>query len=120
MDRYKNVFKSLKGKSSPLWPLTRLLPFVVTLVIHLAWLRAPIGPSGAHLVYSNAFIWFMCFWGLQFGNQVGRMILAHVTKSEFPIIERMWIWSLIGAVDGNAKALFGVYVLCSQSILKPS
>jgi ethanolaminephosphotransferase len=104
---YTNVLRTLKANSSSLAPLLGLIPFFITLFLHITWLYAPVGPNGAHLVYSDALIFFMVFWGLQFANQVGRMILAHVTKSSFPFWEWMWIWSTIGTVDANSQFLFG-------------
>lgn len=117
-------------------PLVRLLPFVVSTVLHLTWLAAPLTPA-SHLIsnpiiptdstvdshkeftsvqivagkdlllHSAAFVPFLCMWGLQFAHQVGRMILAHVTGQSFPIFDVQWIWAAVGVVDAWSWKLFG-------------
>jgi hypothetical protein len=42
--------------------------------------------------------------------QVGKLILAHVTKGDYPYWDKMYIWSAIGAIDANSQFLFGRYV----------
>ena len=42
-----------------------------------------------------------------FAHQVGRIILAHVTKTEFPLFDPAWIWSVIGALDVNLPRILG-------------
>jgi len=39
--------------------------------------------------------------------KVGRMITAHVTKTAFPYWDSMWVWIVLGAIDGHAQFLFG-------------
>ncbi|GAW04636.1 choline ethanolaminephosphotransferase [Lentinula edodes] len=56
---------------------------------------------------SALFIPFLCAWGLQFAHQVGRMILAHLTKTSFPVWDWLWVLSLVGAVDANLPRIAG-------------
>ncbi|KDQ15750.1 hypothetical protein BOTBODRAFT_31637 [Botryobasidium botryosum FD-172 SS1] len=102
---YMNVLHSLKPGQSALTPLTRLIPYVVTVVLHVSWALAPV--NGSDIIHSASILPFMCFWGLQFAHQVGRMILAHLTKTPFPMWDSMWILSLIGTLDANSQFLFG-------------
>ncbi|KAJ4463275.1 hypothetical protein C8J55DRAFT_539112 [Lentinula edodes] len=63
---------------------------------------------------SALFIPFLCAWGLQFAHQVGRMILAHLTKMSFPVWDWLWLLSLVGAVDANLPRIAGTSLI-SQS-----
>lgn len=74
------------------------------------WLSHPSIDESA-IIYSDVLVPFLCAWGLQFAHQVGRMILAHVTKTDFPYWDSLWIWSLIGAVDANLPKLIGRCVI---------
>ncbi|KAJ3912918.1 choline ethanolaminephosphotransferase [Lentinula edodes] len=40
-------------------------------------------------------------------HQVGRMILAHLTKGSFPVWDWLWLLSLVGAVDANLPRIAG-------------
>ncbi len=93
------------GKST-LRPLLFLLPYPIAAAIQIAWLSYPAYYSSA-IINSSLFVPFLCAWGLQFAHQVGRMILAHVTSTPFPVWDWMWIWSIIGAIDANLPRLFG-------------
>jgi len=104
---YVNVYRSaLSSGSSPYTPLLRLLPFPTSALIHVLWMAAP-SPSKSSIVHSSLFVPFLCAWGLQFAHQVGKMILAHVTKSDMPVWEWMWVLSAVGSVDANSQRLFG-------------
>ncbi|KAF6753170.1 cholinephosphotransferase [Ephemerocybe angulata] len=87
-------------------PLLLLLPFVVSTAIQVAWLSHP-EFNHSWILHSASFVPFMCAWGLQFAHQVGRMILAHVTGTGFPVWDWVWVWSLLGAVDANLPSLLG-------------
>ncbi|KAJ3885476.1 hypothetical protein GG344DRAFT_25132, partial [Lentinula edodes] len=63
---------------------------------------------------SALFIPLLCAWGLQFAHQVGRMILAHLTKTSFPVWDWLWLLSLVGAVDANLPRIAGTSLI-SQS-----
>ena len=110
LQSYMNVYKSRKASGqSPFTPLLYLLPFPVATSLQLIWLSHPsVGDSA--IIYSDVLIPFMCAWGLQFAHQLGRMILAHVTKMDFPYWDSLWIWSFIGALDANLPRLIGRYV----------
>jgi len=84
-------------------PLLGLLPFLLTCALQLSWLVA----DEELILKSGRFLPFLCAWGLQFAHQVGRMILAHVTRSGFPYWDWMWVWTAAMAVDANAVSLFG-------------
>ncbi|ELU39464.1 cholinephosphotransferase [Rhizoctonia solani AG-1 IA] len=134
---YMNVLKSCrKNNESPITPLVRLIPFIVSTALHILWLAAPLTPS-SHLtsnpitpadstvdphkgftavqiapgkdllLHSPAFVPFLCMWGLQFAHQVGRIILAHVTHQPFPMFDAGWIWATISLVDAWSWRLFG-------------
>lgn len=89
-------------------PLLRLIPFVFSTAIQIAWLSHPTWSHSA-IVYSPLLVPFVGAWGLQFAHQVGRMILAHVTSTPFPMWDWIWVWSIIGAVDANLPRLIGRY-----------
>ncbi|KAJ6606799.1 Choline/ethanolaminephosphotransferase [Mycena sp. CBHHK59/15] len=104
---YRNVRRTMlaSGKSTT-WPLLLLLPFVLSASIQIFWLTHPTYDNSA-IIHSALFVPFLCAWGLQFAHQVGRMILAHVTRASFPWWDWMWVWSLLGAVDANLPMLLG-------------
>jgi ethanolaminephosphotransferase len=93
------------GKST-LRPLAYLLPFAIPASLQAIWLAQP-HFNDSRILKSTVFVPFLCAWGLQFAHQVGRMILAHVTSSDFPVWDLMWIWSLVGAVDANLPRFLG-------------
>ena len=107
---YINVYK-VKAESGQarFTPLLHLLSFPVTAALQVFWLSSP-SFSRSFIINSPLFVPFLCAWGLQFAHQVGRMILAHVTKQPFPWFDAMWIWSLVGAIDANLLRLIGRYV----------
>jgi len=104
---YSNVYKSrVQSGQSPFTPLLYLLPFPATVLLQILWLSHPsVGDSA--IIYSESLVPFLCAWGLVFAHQVGRIILAHVTKTEFPLLDATWIWSAIGAVDVNLPRIIG-------------
>ncbi|QRV95129.1 CDP-alcohol phosphatidyltransferase [Ceratobasidium sp. AG-Ba] len=134
---YMNVRVACREKKIPsVTPLVRLLPFVLSTGLHLAWIAAPLTPSehlttqpitpadstvNSHkgfttvqvvegkdlLLHSAAFVPFLCMWGLQFAHQVGRMILAHVTGQPFPMLDVGWVWAAVAVVDAWSWKLFG-------------
>lgn len=102
---YHNVRRVTRAqKKSTLRPLLLLLPFVFSTLIQIAWLSHP-KYNNSYIIKSAAFVPFLCAWGLQFAHQVGRMILAHVTSTPFPIWDWIWIWSFLGALDANMPLL---------------
>lgn len=104
---YINVFKAkLSSHQGPFRPLLHLLPFPLTVAIQLAWLAAPTLSTSA-IMNSPLFVPFLCAWGLQFAHQVGRMILAHVTKQSFPWGDAVWLWNVLGALDASLPVLLG-------------
>lgn len=106
MHSYMNVFKArLAAKLSPFRPLCQLLPFPAIVIVQLFWLGAPTY-SQSRIINSALFVPFLCAWGLQFAHQVGRMILAHVTKQPFPMGDAIFLWTVLGAVDANMPFLF--------------
>ncbi|KAJ3927586.1 MAG: Choline/ethanolaminephosphotransferase [Lentinula lateritia] len=66
---------------------------------------------------SALFIPFLCAWGLQFAHQVGRMILAHLTKTSFPVWDWLWVLSLVGAVDANLPRIAGTSPIIQSTSL---
>ncbi|KZO96408.1 Choline/ethanolaminephosphotransferase [Calocera viscosa TUFC12733] len=112
---YWDVLLARRSRSQPILPpLLGLIPFLVTCALQLAWLWA----DEALLLQSGRFLPFVCAWGLQFAHQVGRMILAHVTKNAFPFWDWMWPWTLAMAVDANAPFLFGRSPLIQSTPLR--
>jgi len=104
---YYNVRVAMRKQDKHhLHPLFHLLPFVLTVVLQVAWLSHP-RYNNSWIIDSAAFVPFLCAWGLQFAHQVGRMILAHVTKGDLPMWDWVWIWSVLGALDANLP-LFGM------------
>ena len=88
------------------YPLLLLLPFLFTVLVQVAWLSHP-EFNNSYILHSAAFVPFLCAWGLQFAHQVGRMILAHVTSTPFPVWDWIWVWSSLAAFDANMPRLFG-------------
>ncbi|KAJ7638311.1 choline ethanolaminephosphotransferase [Roridomyces roridus] len=106
LSSYGNVRRAMRaaGKSTTR-PLLLLLPFLVSASIQVFWLIHPRYDTPA-LIQSALFVPFLCAWGLQFAHQVGRMILAHVTRGPFPSWDWMWVWNMVFAVDANLPLLF--------------
>lgn len=138
---YANVRVAMRasGKSTTR-PLFLLLPFLFSAGMQMVWLGHPkidgtdtdffklhspsfisssspsnSTQSGFAILQSSLFVPFLCAWGLQFAHQVGRMILAHVTKGPFPMWDSVWILSVVGAVDANLPRIIGMYVLCCRN-----
>lgn len=104
---YSNVRAAQHAKKKRTFtPFLRLTPFVLSAVLQVMWLSHPEWSHSA-IIESELFVPFLCAWGLQFAHMVGRMIIAHVTSTRFPLWDWMWIWSMIGAADANAQRLFG-------------
>lgn len=103
--RNLRVATHAKNKSS-FRPVLLLIPFVFSATIQVLWLSHPEWTHSA-IIDSTLLVPFLLAWGLQFAHMVGRIILAHVTSTPFPIVDWMWIWSLIGAVDANVPRYFG-------------
>lgn len=102
---YINVFQAkLSNNQSPWRPLIHLLPLPITVAFQLWWLSAP-AYNDSMIINSALFVPFLCAWGLQAAHQVGRMILAHVTKQPFPMFHGLYLWSLLGALDANLPFL---------------
>ncbi|KAJ3853734.1 Choline/ethanolaminephosphotransferase [Lentinula lateritia] len=114
LSSYANVRTAMlsSGKSTTK-PLLLLLPFLFSAGIQVAWLSHPelsaaSRPGELFTIRNSAlFIPFLCAWGLQFAHQVGRMILAHLTKTSFPVWDWLWVMSLVGAVDANLPRIAG-------------
>ncbi|KIK62271.1 hypothetical protein GYMLUDRAFT_42209 [Collybiopsis luxurians FD-317 M1] len=68
----------------------------------------PLVCSGFTILESPLFVPFLSAWGLSFAHQVGRMILAHLTKGEFPIWDWVFVMNVIGALDANLERIFGI------------
>jgi len=104
---YSNVYKSRRQSGeNPFTPLLYLLPFPATVLLQIFWLSHPSVEESA-IIYSESLVPFLCAWGLMFAHQVGRIILAHVTKTKFPFMDFTWIWSVIGALDVNLPRILG-------------
>lgn len=113
---YINVFKArVAKKQNPFKPLLHLIPFPLTVAFQVLWLNAPTFRQSA-IINSPLFVPFLSAWGLQFAHQVGRMILAHVTKQPFPMGDMLWLWSLLGAIDANIPLLLNRWVLYFKSV----
>ncbi|KAF8167153.1 choline ethanolaminephosphotransferase [Crassisporium funariophilum] len=114
VNSYLNVRRATRSqKKSTIRPLLLLLPFVVATLIQIAWLSHP-QYNNSYILQSAAFVPFLCAWGLQFAHQVGRMILAHVTSTPFPVWDWIWIWSFLGALDANLP-MFGISPIVQKS-----
>lgn len=103
---YTNVLAS-PNRSASFRPFLRLLPFPLSVSLQLAWLASP-QPHTSTILHSSLLLPFLCAWGLQFAHQVGRMILAHLTKRpDMPFWEWLWVFTAAAAVDANAQTLLG-------------
>ncbi|KAF4573669.1 hypothetical protein EYR36_008187 [Pleurotus pulmonarius] len=104
---YANVWRATRSTNkSTTRPLLGLLPYVFSAALQVIWLASP-SYYNSVIIHSRIFVPFLCAWGLQFAHTVGRMILAHVTSSEFPMWDWMWMWSFVGAVDANLPLILG-------------
>lgn len=96
-----NVLASLPKPHSPtslLKPLTRLTPWILHTSLQVLWLHFL--PS-SFLLSRPSLIAFLVFWGTAFAHHVGLLILAHLTKSEFPAAWKHPLLAItaIGALD---------------------
>lgn len=96
-----NVLRSLPPPHSPtslLTPLTRLTPWVLHTLFQVLWLA--LLPS-SFLLSRPSLLAFLVFWGTAFAHHVGLLILAHLTKSEFPAAWKhpLLALSALGALD---------------------
>jgi len=134
INSYANVRVAMRASGeSTTQPLLLLLPFLFSAGMQMAWLGHPkidgtdtdffklhspsfisssspftTTQSGFTILQSPLFVPFLCAWGLQFAHQVGRMILAHVTKGPFPMWDLVWVLSVVGAVDANLPRIIGI------------
>ncbi|KIM38244.1 hypothetical protein M413DRAFT_447989 [Hebeloma cylindrosporum] len=114
LQSYLNVRRAtLVKKISPTRPLLHLFPFLFTALVQIAWLSHP-RFNNSYIIDSAAFVPFLCAWGLQFAHMVGRMILAHVTSTPFPVWDWVWVWSIAGAMDANLP-MIGMSPLIQKS-----
>lgn len=105
LQSYLNVRRAtLAKKVSTIRPLLHLFPFLFTALVQIAWLSHP-QYNNSYIIDSAAFVPFLCAWGLQFAHMVGRMILAHVTSTPFPVWDWVWAWSIAGAMDANLPVI---------------
>ncbi|KAL1664877.1 hypothetical protein EV122DRAFT_224026 [Schizophyllum commune] len=114
---YGNVLKAVRHTNASRWrPMLYLMPFPVMAGVQVAWLASPApadvlaaspDTTRSMIMHSHAFVAFILAFGLQFAHQVGRMILAHVTKGDFPWFDWMWAWTVLGALDANLPRLIG-------------
>ncbi|KAL5533588.1 hypothetical protein ACEPAG_48 [Sanghuangporus baumii] len=98
-------------------PFLRLLPFPIAVALQVFWLSAPLpqtafekaqSGSAEPIMNSPLLVPFLLAWGLQFAHQVGRMILAHLTKrKDMPFWEWLWIWTALMGLDANSQWVFG-------------
>ncbi|KAJ1927570.1 hypothetical protein IWQ60_002827 [Tieghemiomyces parasiticus] len=104
-----NVYEARVRAGKPFLPaLVTVLPFVVASTLGYLWLDASPALLHQHLVSFFVFITF------GFGYTVGRMIVAHVTKAPFPLINVMFIPLLLGAANAQL-ARFGLPHLLTQA-----
>ena len=87
-------------------PSLYLIPFPVSVLVHVAWLNHPTFRN-SDTINSPAFIPFLCAWGLQFAHVVGQMILVRIASQPFPLWDWMYVWTIIGTIDANMPILFG-------------
>ena len=127
---YGNVYAACaRAGKNVARPLLYLLPFPFTVVLYMSWLTPwkpvvlpsssanPLDVAGTienktsdaefSIINSELLVPFICAWGAEFAHQVGKMILAHVTKSPFPVWDWTWVWLALCAIDWNASTLFG-------------
>ncbi|KAL8291483.1 hypothetical protein RQP46_002461 [Phenoliferia psychrophenolica] len=108
---FSNVLVSLPTPHSPtslLRPLTRLTPYILHTTLQVLWLHF-LPPS--YLLSRPTLIAYMVFWGTAFAHHVGLLILAHLTKSEFPAA---WKHPLLGVTALGALDAWGGWVQRSE------
>ncbi|OMJ20613.1 putative CDP-alcohol phosphatidyltransferase class-I family protein 3 [Smittium culicis] len=91
---YKHIFRAKRELNLPVSPaFIDLLPLIVYLASVVAWLL--LSPN----LLQNHFLLFFSFVNYGFSYIVGRVIVAHVSKAEFPTLNRMNIPVFVGLVN---------------------
>ena len=91
-----------QNKQPVLPALLQHVPFVAYVVAAIAWLAAP----GSTIVKEHLILFYMVI-GFVFGRIAAKIILAHVTKMEYPHLTVLYFPLWIGALLANAP-LFGL------------
>ncbi|RKP05043.1 CDP-alcohol phosphatidyltransferase-domain-containing protein [Thamnocephalis sphaerospora] len=81
--------------------LAGLLPFFVSSALAYIWLLA------SPVLLTQHQVAFILYTGVTSSYIVGRIILAHVTKSEFPFFNIVYVPLLIGTVNACVPAVLG-------------
>ncbi|KAJ1975036.1 hypothetical protein H4R35_003333 [Dimargaris xerosporica] len=111
-DSLLNVFQARRRQGLPVAPaLLSYAPFAAMSAVAYLWLAASPELLHQHLV---AFFVFVTF---AFGFTVGRIIVAHVTKTSFPMANVMLIPLTAGAVNANL-AFYGLPCLIPMAYEK--
>jgi ethanolaminephosphotransferase len=112
---YGNVLRAKQAAKQPtIAPLVGLLPFVAFSAQNALWLWLSEKSEGSSILDSAAFLPFACAWGLQFAHAVGRMILAHITKTPFPMFDAVTFVSIAGAADFALPLLLNRYAVSAR------
>jgi ethanolaminephosphotransferase len=96
----KNVISARRRKNLPVAPaLLGLAPFFLVWACVGTWL------SYRPAILTQHLIPFLFFMGLAFAYQVGLIITAHLTKSDFPYFNVLFLPLLFGTFDAAAPSL---------------
>ncbi|KAF8274305.1 hypothetical protein EI94DRAFT_1714111 [Lactarius quietus] len=111
---YINVFIARRASGGPVFkPLLYLIPFPVSVLVHVAWLNHP---RCATLISSTR---PLCPFPLRMGPAVCACRWADDSRAyhepPFPVWDWMYIWTIIGAIDANMPILFGRAPLIQHS-----
>ncbi|KAK9764743.1 hypothetical protein K7432_007524 [Basidiobolus ranarum] len=101
---FKAVYKACQEKNkSYASTLLQLFSMVVYLVSTYLWLASPYS-----VMLREHLIFFIITVGIVFGRMATKIILSHVTKSEFPMFTVLIIPIIIGALIVNAPVWFDI------------
>jgi ethanolaminephosphotransferase len=100
---FYNVYKTCQRQGrSFLSTLPQHLSFSVYVVSGYLWLASPF----SHIFEDENFILFALTIGIVFGRMATKIILAHVTKTDFPMFTVQLIPLLVGAILTNVPVVF--------------
>ncbi|KAJ3087260.1 hypothetical protein HK102_011473 [Quaeritorhiza haematococci] len=92
----------MKKKQSIAMALLQTLPFLSFVASMYLWAAAP----GSTIVRSHVVLYSVTV-GIVFGRIATKIILAHLTKLEYPMFTVLQIPLLVAAILANAPSLFG-------------
>eukprot|EP00842_Homolaphlyctis_polyrhiza_P002278 jgi/Hompol1/3050/HPOL_006314-RA len=82
--------------------LLNTLPYIVLNLAILAWITTP-----TSVAISQSGILLVCTWGFAFGRIVAKIVLSHVTHTDYPSYWLTILPFIVGALISRSPELFG-------------